>query len=182
VRQAFALFDADRSGALSAPELAAALDRLGVQGGAAEVMEWLRKYDADGDGRLRLGEFAALVTDVLDEQALRRPPPTEVLRAFQLFDKDRDGRLRAAEMRGALKQLGLAATRAEAEGVLRGFERDGDGGLDVREFHRLVLKVHALLYSLYLPGISPISPLYLPGSCSRCPPFLVRVGISQPQP
>ena len=29
-------------------------------------MDWLRKYDADGDGRLRLSEFAALVADVLD--------------------------------------------------------------------------------------------------------------------
>ena len=29
-------------------------------------MDWLRKYDADGDGRLRLSEFAALVAHVLD--------------------------------------------------------------------------------------------------------------------
>jgi hypothetical protein len=66
-----------------------------------------------------------------------------VLRAFQLFDKDRDGRLRATEVRGALKQLVLPASAAEAEGVLRGFDRDGDGGLDAREFHRLVLRVQA---------------------------------------
>ena len=66
-----------------------------------------------------------------------------MLRAFQLFDKDRDGRLRATEVRGALKQLVLPASAAEAEGVLRGFDRDGDGGLDAREFHRLVLRVQA---------------------------------------
>ena len=46
-------------------------------------------------------------------------------------------------MRGALKQLGLPASSAEAEGILREFDRDGDGGLDAREFHRLVLKVQA---------------------------------------
>ena len=33
---------------------------------ATEVMDWLRGYDADGDGRPRLSEFAALVAHVLD--------------------------------------------------------------------------------------------------------------------
>ena len=66
-----------------------------------------------------------------------------MLHAFQLFDKDRDGRLRALEVRGALTQLGLPATAAEAEGIMRDFDKDRDGGLDPREFHKLVLRVKA---------------------------------------
>ena len=175
VRAAFEVFDTDKSGAIKARELTAALGKLGVSGGTAEALTLLKKYDADGDGALRLNEFARMVADLLEEQALRKPPPPEVrrprpssgalrappfpqdapcshpsslgvvqvLHAFQLFDKDRDGRLRALEVRGALTQLGLPATAAEAEGIMRDFDKDRDGGLDPREFHKLVLRVKA---------------------------------------
>ena len=143
VRAAFEVVDTDRSGTISSRELTKALDKLGVAGGTSEAIGLVKKYDRDAKGTLRLSEFALMVGDLIEEQELRKPPPPEVLTAFAQFDRDRDGRLNKSEIRGALKQLGLPASEAEAAGVLQQQDADRVGGLDATEFHKLVLKIKA---------------------------------------
>ena len=65
MRAAFALFDTDRSGALSRRELRAALSKLGLEVDRAESAEVLKKYDTNGDGTLDIREFNALVEQLV---------------------------------------------------------------------------------------------------------------------
>ena len=61
----------------------------------------LHKYDADGDGRLELGEFGLMASHLTKEQAEQAARQAELLvepkvrQAFALFDADRSGALSA---------------------------------------------------------------------------------------
>ena len=65
-----------------------------------------------------------------------------VQRAFDSFDANRSGFLDYRELRTALRQLGFASDTKTAVDVLRRYDSDANGRLDVGEFNTLV---HELL-------------------------------------
>ena len=65
VEGAFKQFDANRSGTIELRELKKALKSLGVAATSKAVTAALAKYDDDGSKQLDLGEFTALVNDVV---------------------------------------------------------------------------------------------------------------------
>ncbi|XP_024899264.1 calcyphosin isoform X3 [Pteropus alecto] len=57
-------------------------------------------------------------------------------RFFRRLDRDRSLSLDAGELQRGLAELGMALDMAEAEGVCRRWDRDGNGVLDLEEFLR----------------------------------------------
>ena len=96
--------------------------------------------------------FAALLRHGAEgfdvDSAIRRPHTGRrhvgagVRRAFDAFDRNKNGYLEVRELRDALGYLGLACDREAAAGVLRRYDDDMNGRLDVHEFNELV---HELL-------------------------------------
>jgi calmodulin len=63
ISEAFRMFDADGSGALSHAEMKTVLVNLGEKMEDEEVMELINAADVDGDGEVNLKEFLAIVLD-----------------------------------------------------------------------------------------------------------------------
>jgi hypothetical protein len=61
----------------------------------------------------------------------------DVRAAFAQFDRDGNGYLDADEIRQALANLGIVATRAESVAVLTKYDIDRSGGIDVSEFTQI---------------------------------------------
>ncbi|NUR62438.1 MAG: EF-hand domain-containing protein [Catenulispora sp.] len=57
------MFDGDGDGQITAAELAAVLTELGEQVDEAEAAARIHGGDADGDGRISLDEFKAMLQD-----------------------------------------------------------------------------------------------------------------------
>jgi len=64
----FSMMDQDGSGCVDAAELRSALGALGIEIDAADAVEMVRKYDADGSGSIGLQEFRALARDLPELQ------------------------------------------------------------------------------------------------------------------
>ena len=122
--QVFSRYDLDHSGDIDVEELRPALRRLGLRFAAPQVTTILRRYDADANGRIDLVEFAVLVRE---------------LQLFAGFDHNGDGTLKASELRPALHTLGLHRVSVpQVEAILREWDTDGDGVIDLVEFSCLV--------------------------------------------
>ena len=129
----FQLHDANTDGTLDALELQAALLQLGIDSNAARA-----RY---GDGDLKLGqrEYLELVRDLHHFRAATLPTPTDdVSRTFARFDRDLGGRINVLELRVALTELGLTVDTEEALRVLRRFDANRSGQLELADFRNLV--------------------------------------------
>ena len=151
LRAVFDRHDRDGSGAIEMGELRGALDALGLATDLPQAHKVLRKYDKDGSGALEYAEFKRLVEELrvfLDGHRSWPPAPafgrTERVRAaFERFDGNQSGDLDATELRGALAELGLEASSAQATAILRKYDDDLSNRLDLEEFKKLVGELRA---------------------------------------
>ena len=168
VRAVFRKFDTDNNGKLSVRELKAALKQLGVEASAEEAAAILRRYDSDHSHSLDIDEFTRLHDQLVayershstaapGSSAAAVPPPPggpppppggpvsdDVRAAFAHFDKDSNGRVSSRELRSALTRLGIEASSDEAGAILRKFDADGSGALELEEFAALAERVRAV--------------------------------------
>ena len=128
VEQTFRHFDRDCSGTLSRAELRGALGHLFFVSSSAHAEELLREHDRNSDTKLSLGEFGRVVESLLAAQAAER--------ALSVPSRS---------LREALSQLGLDATREQADAVIRRYDADESGRLELSEFRRLIADVSAYL-------------------------------------
>ncbi len=141
VRAAFVHFDTNRSGDIDVRELRAALKHMGIDATGDEAAQVLRRYDTNPDGKLDLGEFAALVADILQHQGGGgggRGVDAKTRAAFELFDKNNSGDIDVSELIGALSHLGVQTDGPAAAQILRRYDTDRSGGITLNEFDVLV--------------------------------------------
>ena len=141
IRDAFAVFDSDGSGALSAEELRAVLTRpgTGLQLSEADAAEILADFDTNGDGELQIDEFRPLWETFFGggastEKAAAQPSRKEkrIRAAFALFDTDGSGALSVDELRAVLTRPGsglVELSEADVHELIAEFDVNGDGEL-----------------------------------------------------
>ena len=70
LREAFRIFDKDKSGYIEAREIALTAQALGEALSEAELREFMAEADLDGDGRLNYNEFVKIMTSKGDDWSL----------------------------------------------------------------------------------------------------------------
>ncbi|KAL9702333.1 hypothetical protein quinque_005851 [Culex quinquefasciatus] len=137
LREAFTLFDTNGDGTISGSELSTVLRALGKNVSDAEVEELLKEVRTDDEGRIRFGDFVAMMTvrlkDFNNEDQLQE--------AFRIFDRDGNGRISAEELRVALRSFGEQLTEEELEELLREADVNSDGQIDYGEFVRMITQL-----------------------------------------
>ena len=95
IREAFNLFDVDKTGTIDSNELRVALRAMGFDVSKADIREIMRDYDRDGTGELKLQDF----TDIMTSKLQTRDPKEEMLQAFELYDDDGTGKITLSNIR-----------------------------------------------------------------------------------
>merc|ERR1712167_208230 len=101
-KEAFELFDTDKSGSIDGAELAFAMRALGFEPTGDEVADMLSKTDEDGNGTVQYEEFVDLVSGRLD----RKDPDQEMKDGFAMFDTDNKGFINYKDLMRVATELG----------------------------------------------------------------------------
>uniref|UniRef100_A0ACD5ZTM7 Uncharacterized protein n=1 Tax=Avena sativa TaxID=4498 RepID=A0ACD5ZTM7_AVESA len=140
-REAFAFFDKDGDGRISAEELSTVVRSLGQSPTPEELRDMVRDVDADGNGTIEFAEFLALMSRQHEaaHAADGGSPEEELREAFGVFDRDHDGHISKAELRHVMISLGEKLTDEEVEGMIAEADLDGDGQVNFDEFVRMMM-------------------------------------------
>ena len=128
--EAFKVFDADGSGAISAKELGEVMRSLGQSPNEIELRDMIKEVDVDLSGSIDFEEFKTLMVSATGDRQSR------LKLAFSVFDEDGSGQITTNELHNIMSLFGL--TDAELDEMIKEVDSDGDASIDFQEFMKLV--------------------------------------------
>mmetsp|Transcript_24990 Transcript_24990/g.54334 ORF Transcript_24990/g.54334 Transcript_24990/m.54334 type:complete len:169 (-) Transcript_24990:2428-2934(-) len=135
-KEAFELFDADKSGCIDEKELRACMRAVGFDVSKQEVQRMIASVDDDGSGTIEFPEFMKLMC----QQQERKDPKEDVKRVFMLYDTQGKGHITVDDLQRACRQLGESMSDAQLAEMLRIADVDKDGEVRPSDFYRTMRK------------------------------------------
>ena len=133
-REAFNSFDADGGGSIDSSELASVLKSLGQEASPEELAALIKIADTDGSGDIDFLEFVVLVAHKMKSDNDSDQQSEAIKAAFRMFDQNNSGSIDSNEMKRVMLNLGEPIKLAEVNEVIKTFDLDGDGQIDIDEF------------------------------------------------
>ena len=98
------------------------------------IMDYLQIYDRSGEGLISYKDFQTITSQDFDPFANE-----ETINAmFQSFDKDGKGKITAEDLVQVAKEVTEPVTADEAASMIKAFDGDKDGAIDLKEFKIIV--------------------------------------------
>lgn len=130
LREAFELFDANKTGSIDLHELKVLMRALGFDVKKPEVIKIVHDVDPNNSGAVDYDQFL----EIMSERYAGRDPEDEIRKAFSLFDDDRSGKISLKNMKRVARELGENLSEEELQAMIDEFDRDQDGEISGEEF------------------------------------------------
>ncbi|CAD7927369.1 unnamed protein product [Amoebophrya sp. A120] len=131
IREAFDLFDSEKTGKIDYHELKVAMRALGFENTKkAEVLEYMREYDRAETGYIDYEAFKEIMTEKIANQ----DPQEELGKAFRMFDEDGTGVINFRNLKRVARELGEKLSDDELQAMIDEFDKDQDGAINENEF------------------------------------------------
>ena len=134
MKEAFELFDTDKSGRIDYHQLKVSMRALGFDVRKAETLRLMKEFDRGETGFISYADFVDIMTVKLAE----RSPEEEIRKAFALFDDEQSGAIHVRSLRRVARELGEQLSDEELQAMIDEFDRNGDGQIDLEEFTQIM--------------------------------------------
>ncbi|TNN19416.1 Centrin-2 isoform 1 [Schistosoma japonicum] len=148
IREAFDLFDTDKSGTIDIKELKVAMRALGFEPKKEEIRKLLTEFECDNKDSIDFSDFLKMMSLKMQDKDAKE----EMLKAFRLFDDDETGKISFKNLKRVAKELGENLTDEELQvsdkmlynlqEMIDEADRDGDGEVNEQEFLRIMKKTN----------------------------------------
>lgn len=136
LREAFDLFDMEKTGKIDYHELKLTLKAFGFKMKKAEIMSMLSGVEEgrSNHGKIAFDEFM----DIMCEKFSQRNPREEAIMAFDLFDEEKKGKINLKNLKKAVKEINENLTENELKAIIEEFDTDGDGYITKEDFLKIM--------------------------------------------
>lgn len=138
LKEAFDLFDSDKSGSIEIDELKRAMTSLGYDKKSQNrmVFQILENLDKNKDGQIDFDEFLDMMTARISDRDSRE----DIMKVFMLFDQDGTGRITLDDLRVVAEELGEELNDEELREMISRADQDGSGSISPDEFYNIMVK------------------------------------------
>ncbi|XP_014811567.1 PREDICTED: caltractin-like [Calidris pugnax] len=134
LREAFELFDRDRSGLMDVSDLKITVKALGCELRKEEVKRIISEFSEERPGKLNFRSFLQVMTQKMAEPFLEE----EVVKVFKVFDCDDTGKISFENLKVIAGEVGEEITDEELQEMIDEADVDGDGEVNEEEFLRIL--------------------------------------------
>ena len=134
LKEAFDLFDMERTGKIDFHELKLTLKAFGFKITKEEMFIIKEKLDPQNTNKISFDNFIDLMTQKFSE----RNPREEAIMAFDLFDEDKKGKINIKNLKKAVKEINENLTDLELKAIIDEFDNDKDGFITKNDFLKIM--------------------------------------------
>jgi centrin-3 len=134
LKEAFDLFDMEKTGNIDYHELKLTLKAFGFKVKKQEIINLMQKFESNSWNKISFNDFIDLMTDKFSE----RDPREEAIMAFDLFDEDKKGKINIKNLKKAVKEINENLTENELKAIIEEFDIDGDGYITKEDFLKIM--------------------------------------------
>ncbi len=136
IKEAFDIFDVDKSGSISVSELLKAMKTLGFDSKNPAIFNMISDMDHDGNGEIEFEEFLDMMTARISDKNTKQ----DLERVFKLFDDDKTGHITVDNLKRVARELGEDISEEELKEIILRADLDGDGKLTFEDFYEVIVK------------------------------------------
>lgn len=136
LKEAFDLFDADKSGSIDPKELKDVIEDFGLDEKNAAIFDMISEIDVDGNGKIEFGEFLDMISGkTADENSME-----EVRKVFNIFDTDKTGFITFQNLRQIVNDLGEELSDATLQNLIEKGDSNADKLVSFEDFYFIMTR------------------------------------------
>jgi Ca2+-binding EF-hand superfamily protein len=136
IKEAFDLFDPDRTGFVSPRDLREAMSALGYELKNQTIFQMIANLEKDEVTQVDFQEFLNLMTARINEKESKE----DIRKVFRLFDEENTGYITAQNLKKIAKDLGETMEDIEIREMIERADTDGDGRITFEDFYSIMTK------------------------------------------
>ena len=134
LKEAFDLFDMEKTGKIDFHELKLTLKAFGFKISKEEMFIIKEKLDPQNTNKISFDNFIDLMTQKFSE----RNPREEAIMAFDLFDEEKKGKINIKNLKKAVKEINENLSDMELKAIIDEFDNDKDGFITKNDFLKIM--------------------------------------------
>ena len=138
IKEAFDLFDTDKSGEIDTDELKQALSNLGIDAKNQTLQNMINDIDKNQSGTIDFDEFIDMMTAKMSDKDTRE----DLKKVFDLFlgDDEKADKIELKHLKRVAKELNENMTKDELNEMITRADTDRDGKVSFDEFYNIMTK------------------------------------------
>lgn len=137
IKEAFDLFDTDKSGQIDTNELKKALQQLGIDAKNQTLQNMLADIDKNGNQEIDFDEFIDMMTAKMSDKDTRE----DLQKVFELFiGDDNTDKIDIRHLKKVAKELNENMSDEELNEMITRADTDRDGKVSFEEFYNIMTK------------------------------------------